>query len=427
MNLTARISAGGSAVHHSATLARDLMTSANIGLGPVPTRVALSGTDEAATAAIALHLVDRGHQVVLVPTMLAQAAGRWPLRSAHRMHADGHGLAHQPSPGTAVPSGTWQIGLYSSGSTGNPSAYGFTLSQLETVARWYAAIYAVTGSSAIATCLPVSYNFTFIAGLCLAAYTGALLRLSDSPETVFHDAVHLAREADRVVVLANPVLLDLLGLDSVRLPGNVLIDSGGAPLSIPAITLLREKIGDVREGYGLTETASLTHFDVEGTSASIGTVGRPMQGVGCWITDSGGLPRLSLESPAVGVQIHPDGTSGQKRSVLPTGDLGTVDGEGRLRLLGRADDCEISGLWPRDTLDLIGTRLGTRCALVRHPSPGEIQVRVPGGLPPGLGAIIHSQIRDRTGLPAASISVAVQQGSLLHSRKIPRAPAELGP
>lgn len=420
MNLAARICTGGSAARSTSALARDLMAAVGRNPGPVPARVALSGTDEAAVAATALHLADRGHQVILVPAALASTAGRWPLRSAHRMHADVHGLACESSPDTAGPSGTWQIGLYSSGSSGSPRAYGFTLSQMETVARWYAAIYGVTRSSAIVTCLPVSYNFTFVAGLCLAAHTGALLNLSGSPGTVFPDAVHLAREADRVVVLANPVLLDPAGRGSPRLPGNVLIDSGGAPLSAPGIALLRERLGDVREGYGLTETASLTHFDAEGTSASIGTVGAAMPGVGCRVAEAAGVPRLILESPATGVELHPDGSCGPERSVLLTGDLGKVDGAGRLRLLGRADDCEISGLWPRDTLDLIGVHLGTRCALVRHPAPDEIQVRVLGGTPADTAGRIRMLVAERAGLPVTSVSVTGQDGPLLHSRKMPR-------
>jgi hypothetical protein len=408
VSLTARISTGGSAARHTGALAKDLMATVSRSPGPAPARVALSGTDEAAVAATALHLAGRGHQVILVPAGLVRDAGRWPLRSSHRMHADAHGLACESSPGTAASSGTWQIGLYSSGSSGSPRAYGFTLSQMETVARWYAAIYGVTRSSAIVTCLPVSYNFTFVAGLCLAAHTGALLHLSDSPGAVFPDAEHLARDAGRVVVLANPVLLDLAGRDSSRLPG------------APGITLLREKLGDVREGYGLTETASLTHFDAEGTSASIGTVGAGMPGVGCRVAEAAGVPRLILESPATGVELHRDGSCGPERSVLLTGDLGRVDGAGRLRLLGRADDCEISGLWPRDTLDLIGAHLGTRCALVRHPAPDEIQVRVLGGPPGDTAARIRMLVAERAGLPVTSVSVTRQDGPLLHSRKMPR-------
>jgi hypothetical protein len=426
VNLTARIGAGNSSAHPSWALARELIATGGGSLGSAPERVALSGTDETAVAVLALHLASRGHQVILAPAALARAADP-PLGAAHHLNADGYGVTCRSSPYPQAPEGTWRIGLYSSGSSDSPRAYGFTLSQLEAVARWYEVIYGVTGASAIVTCLPVSYNFAFVAGLCLAAHTGALLTLSGSPDTVFRDAARLAREADRVVVLANPVLLDLAGRAGPRLPGNVLIDSGGAPLCASGIALLRERLGDVREGYGLTETASLTHFDAEGTSASLGTVGAAMPGVRCWIADSDGLPRLGLRSPSTGVELSADGSSGPERSVLLTDDLGTIDPARRLRLLGRADDCTISGLWPRDTLDLIGAQLATRCALVRHANPGLIQVRVLGGLQPELAAAIHAQIRDRTGLPATGISVTGENGRLLHSQKMPRTSSRITP
>jgi long-subunit acyl-CoA synthetase (AMP-forming) len=57
----------------------------------------------------------------------------------------------------------------------------------------------------------------------------------------------------------------------------VLVDSGGAPLGITGISDFRDRGIDVREGYGLTETASLTHFDTEATAASLGTVGTAMR------------------------------------------------------------------------------------------------------------------------------------------------------
>jgi hypothetical protein len=119
--------------------------------------------------------------------------------------------------------------------------------------------------------------------------------------------------------------------------------------------------------------------------------------------------------------LYPDGTSDPDHSTLLTSDLGHIDPAGRLRLLGRSDDYEVSGLWPRDTLDLIGDLLGVRCALVRHPEPGRIHVSVLGALASPLAAELRGRICDHT---AAAVSVAGQGGSLLHSQKIPRAAAD---
>ena len=420
LGLSARISAGGNPAWDAATLARDYLKSAGVTLRTAPARIALSGDAQDIVAAVALFLADQEHQVILVPDEHDERTASPPFRARHSLRAIDRGQPYHEFPSGVGPEGEWQIALYSSGSTGMPRAYGFTIRQLATVATWYSGIYQVTGSSAIVTCLPVSYNFTFIAGLCLSAQTGARLHLSASTDEVFRDAAELATRSDRVVILANPVILSSAVSAGVRLPGNVLIDSGGAPLSTPGIARLRDMLGDVREGYGLTETASLTHFDAEGTAPSLGTVGAPMPGVNCWIDTSSGRPRVGLESPAVGVEILSDGASRPSRSSLLTGDLGTIDAAGRLRLLGRADDWPAGDLWPRDTLDLIGEELGTQCALVRHPAPDEIQVRVLGGQPADTAARIRMLVTERTGLPVTSVSVTGQDGPLLHSRKMPR-------
>ncbi len=402
------------------TLARDYLESAGARLKSTPVRVALSGDAQDVVAAVALFLTTEGYQVILVPNEHEESAGALPLRARHGLRAGERGQPYREFPSGVGLEGEWQIALYSSGSTGRPRAYGFSVRQLAIVATWYSRVYQVTGSSAIVTCLPVSYNFTFIAGLCLSAQTGARLHLSTSTDEVFRDAAELATRSDRVVILANPVILSSAVSAGVRLPGNVLVDSGGAPLSTSGIARLRDVLGDVREGYGLTETASLTHFDAEGTTPSLGTVGTPMPGVTCRIDPSSGRPRVGLESPAVGVEILPDGTSGPSRSALVTGDLGAIDAVGRLRLLGRADDWRAGNLWPRDTLDLIGNELGTRCALVRHPAPDEIHVRVLGGLPADTTARIRMLVAECAGLPMTSVSVTGQNGPLLHSQKMPR-------
>jgi acyl-CoA synthetase (AMP-forming)/AMP-acid ligase II len=421
LGLSARISAGGSPARDAVTLARDYLKSVGVMLKTVaPARIALSGDAQDIVAAVALFLAAQEHQVILVPDQYDERTGSPPFRTRHGLRASGRGQPYREFSGGVPPEGEWHVALYSSGSTGMPRAYGFTISQLAAVAAWYSGIYQVTGSSAIVTCLPVSYNFTFIAGLCLSAQTGARLHLSGSVAEVFRDAAGLASRSDRVVILANPVILSSAVSAGVRLPGNVLIDSGGAPLSMPGISRLRGILGDVREGYGLTETASLTHFDAEGTAQSLGTVGAPMPGVSCWIDPSSGRPRVGVKSPAVGVEILSGGASGPSRSSLLTGDLGAIDGSGRLRLLGRADDWRAGDLWPRDTLDLIGEELGTQCALVRHPAPGEIRIRVLGGLPADAATRVRMLAAEHAGLPVTSVSVTGQDGPLLHSRKMPR-------
>ncbi|APU15255.1 AMP-binding protein [Actinoalloteichus fjordicus] len=403
----------------SFTLAREALRANGITLPKAPTRIAVTGDDQHVTAAITLHLLNSDHQVVLVPTSLA--GGRsLPRGCGYGLVALGRTVREVcPASRIGTFGGGWRVALYSSGSTRAAATFGFDGRQLDTLAAWYAHAYGVTAASVIVTSLPVSYNFTFVAGLILAAASGAALRLVGAADEVLAEAACLAVRADRVVVLANPVTLDSAKTDS-RLPDHVLVDSGGAPLSTPGLRELRHAVADVREGYGLTETGSLTHFDLEGSGDSLGTVGTSQPGVRCWIEAVDDKPRIALETPVIGTEVAPDGTTGRPRTSMLTGDLGTIGPVGRLRLLGRADDHRINGFWPRDTLDMVAEVTGARCALVLHPNPDRVRVKVLGELSAGDVSRIRSVVAHELALSPAGITVEGEDDTSLHSRKLSR-------
>jgi hypothetical protein len=310
----------------------------------------------------------------------------------------------------------WSVALYSSGSTRTACAYGFARWQLNQLAAWYRTIYRASSATAVVTHLPVAYNFTFIAGLYLAASIGAHLHLAESASAVFAGAAKLAGQHDRCVILGNPVLLSTP--PPFRLPDNVLIDSGGAPLSTAAIGHYREHVADLREGYGLTETGSLTHFDTEGTPESAGTVGAAMPGVDTGIVEHGCQPRIAITTPVLGTPIAAPTATATGR--LVTSDCGVIDSDGRLRVLGRSDDHAVAGLWPRDTLDLIGPLLGTACAQVHHPTPDTVHIRLRQPLPEPTLHALHARVAERIDQPVSAIAVDLAEGRLLHSHKLPQ-------
>ena len=373
----------------------------------------LAGDSRLDLAAVAAWALATGHQIVLRPRgVTAMPAGVAAEVTAAGVLRTPAAAAPPSAPGPAA----WRVAMYTSGSTARPRAYGFSLAQLDQLASWYTTIYTVTGQSVICTALPVTYNFTFVAGLYLAAKLGARLHLAD-PAAVFTDAASLARHHDRCVVLGNPVLL--AKPPPARLPGSVLIDSGGAPLSTTAICRYREDVADLREGYGLTETGSLTHFDTEATAQSLGTVGAAVPGVHAGIVDRDGQPRIAVTTPALGAPADDPATVPAPRR-LETSDAGRLDDAGRLRVLGRADDHPIGGLWPRDTLDLIGPVLGTACALIRHPSADTVHVRLHRAPSPATVPTICSRVMAATGLPATAVTIDTADGPLLHSSKLTR-------
>jgi hypothetical protein len=376
----------------------------------------LTGSAQPQIAACAQAALSAGHRVVLLPGSDAVSTPGGTL-----LRATGPTAAAAPTSGTATRDG-WDVAMFSSGSTtGTPRGYGFTTAQLDMVTSWYQTIYQVTPDSIIVTSLPAAYNFTFVAGVLLAARLGARLHLSAGSHRVLDDAARLASSADRLIVLANPVSLDQAA-PTAALPASVLIDSGGAPLSRSGISDFRACGIDVREGYGLTETASLTHFDSEATAASLGTVGTGMPGVhAATITTRGGKPVIELSGPATGIPLDPG--EALPSGSLRTTDLGVSDGHGRLRLLGRTDDEQISGLWPRDTLDALGPLLGRRCALVRH-QHGRATVRLLTGVTPAAATALRARAAVLLGITPEDVTITVHGNApLLHSAKITRHPA----
>jgi hypothetical protein len=373
----------------------------------------LTGDDQPRVASCGLAALEAGHRVVLLPATCVAT-----LPSGTLLQLSGRDI-HQVT--VASEGGTrdgWDVALYSSGSTtGLPRGYGFSTQQLATVTAWYQAIYQVSADSIILTALPSTYNFTFIAGALLAARLGARLHLSQSPRDVLLDAACLAREADRLIVLANPVVLNQAS-SSGALPDNVLVDSGGAPLSTAAITDFRDQGVDLREGYGLTETASLTHFDADATRSSLGTVGAAMPEVQTTVRADDGKPVIHLASPAIGIPLGSSAPG--PGAVLPTTDLGRID-EGRLRLLGRIDDEQIGGLWPRDTLDALGPLLGRRCALISHPTADHAVVRLLTPVIAEHAAALRDRAADVLGLRPEHVTITDQGNRmLLHSVKLSR-------
>ena len=117
--------------------------------------------------------------------------------------------------------------------------------------------------------------------------------------------------------------------------------SGGAPLD-SSIAHFFNGIGlPLLEGYGMTETCAPS--SVNPTSGyKIGTIGLPLQGVTMGVDEEG---ELCIKSPAVcaGYHNNPDVTKQQiVNGWLHTGDLGSIDDEGFVSIVGRKKDLIIT-------------------------------------------------------------------------------------
>ncbi len=122
-----------------------------------------------------------------------------------------------------------------------------------------------------------------------------------------------------------------------KLAGLEFLVCGGAYLDPSVEAFFRAAGFSVIQGYGLTETSpviALNHFGPQG----LGTVGPPLDGVEVRIDESG---QILTRGPHImkGYYKDPDATGECIRDGwLQTGDLGSLDGAGRLRVLGRAKD-----------------------------------------------------------------------------------------
>jgi malonyl-CoA/methylmalonyl-CoA synthetase len=148
-----------------------------------------------------------------------------------------------------------------------------------------------------------------------------------------------------------------------------LFTSGSAPLPASVHDEFAARTGHaIVERYGMTETSIITSNPLGGERA--GTVGRPLPGVELRVVDAdddAGRPTGSIEvrGPNVfgGYWRRPDATAAEftPDGYFKTGDLGHLDPDGYLTIVGRSRDVIISGgfnVYPKEVEDALSTLTG---------------------------------------------------------------------
>lgn len=185
--------------------------------------------------------------------------------------------------------------------------------------------------------------------------------------------------------------------------GMRLFISGSAPLLAETHVQFEERTGHrILERYGMTETNMNTSNPYEGERKA-GTVGLPLPGVELKITDpstgdtlpDGEVGQIEVRGANVfkGYWQMPEKTAEELRSdgFFITGDLGTIDADGYVSIVGRNKDLIISGgynIYPKEielVLDEQEGVLESAVIGVPHPDFGETVVGVivakSGGIP----------------------------------------------
>jgi len=165
--------------------------------------------------------------------------------------------------------------------------------------------------------------------------------------------------------------------------------SGSAPLLAETHAAWRERTGfSILERYGMTETNMITSNPYDGERRA-GTVGFALPGVSVRISEaetgapvpSGEIGVIEVKGPNVfrGYWRMPEKTAQEFRpdGYFITGDLGQVDADGYIHIVGRAKDLVISGgfnVYPKEVeseIDSIEGVLESAVIGVPHADFGE--------------------------------------------------------
>ena len=136
-----------------------------------------------------------------------------------------------------------------------------------------------------------------------------------------------------VSAIVKKKILRQLGLEHVRAA-----ITGSAPLTPALIDWYRQLGLDLLEGYAMSENFAYSHGNAPGDT-KVGTVGRTSPGVECRIADNG---EILVKSPGqmLGYYKLPEQTAESMTAdgFFKTGDMGEIDGDGRLRITGRVKE-----------------------------------------------------------------------------------------
>lgn len=266
---------------------------------------------------------------------------RWLAAEALFSHSPQDAI---PEPANPLAGDEVQLIIATSGTTGEPKGVMLSAANLAaSVAASQQRLGLAAGDCWLA-CLPLFH----IGGLsillrCLAA--GARVLLQEG----FDAAAVWDRIADGVVTHLSlvPAMLERLLVQSAgqRPPANLrVVLIGGGPLSRSLAQRAHANGWPLCVSYGMSETASQFATDCSPEAGlDAGRVGWPLPGYEVAIGESG---RIRVRGPAVmRGYANPDGNAGLglEQGWFVTGDLGRLDAQGRLTIVGRADDLLVSG------------------------------------------------------------------------------------
>jgi acyl-CoA synthetase (AMP-forming)/AMP-acid ligase II len=294
--------------------------------------------------------------------------GGIPVLRPDAMDADGSGAG-------AGGTGAGGIFLCTSGTTGTPKGILLRDEQLAHVAGSVVAHHRLTAADRGYCSLPLFHVNAEVVGLLASLHAGASLALDRRfSRRGFWEMI----EQRRITwINAVPAIISILAIDppAIRPAAVRFVRSASAPLPRAALERFEDALGiPVVETYGMTEAASMITANPLDGPRKPGSAGQPagaevrvlVPGDGA---RAGEVGRVQIRGNGVITRYAEGGRPGaiDPAGWLDTGDLGYLDADGYLFLVGRSDDVINRGgekIYPREIEEILLAQPGVRSVAV---------------------------------------------------------------
>ncbi len=286
------------------------------------------------------------------------------------------------------------IVTYTSGSTGTPKGVCLSESALLNVAQSIADSLEPIGLQRHLCLLPLSTLLENIAGVWAPFLSGSTVITLPLQKIGFNSSNKLDPKTflsclnkvkpDSIILL--PEMLKLLvglGISGAKLPDSLRFCAvGGAHVNRSLIKRAHSLGIPVFEGYGLSECASVVSINTPSQN-KVGTCGKPLPHAGVRITSDN---EIEISGSTLVRYLHDHESFAD--AYFPTGDLGYIDSDGYLTILGRKKNMYITSYGRQICPDWIEN------ILTGHPHIAQATV-YGEALPNNLGVIVpaHQDIK----------------------------------
>lgn len=245
--------------------------------------------------------------------------------------------------------------MYTSGSTGFPKGVMLSHGNVKGSLLGGTQVWPCDKTDTYYGCLPMNHNYGII-GLCESYYFGARMILVPNFDPVKTLEIITDYKVTVAGLVPTMIIMMMKYFDSVKhnLKSMKYMVSSGAPLAAETLNKAMEMFGiKIYHGYGCTEAGPTIARQRTDRKLKIGSVGPAIPGLALKLTDDNGKDvrpgetgEIIVKGPGVmkGYLNKPKETAETLRSGwLHTGDMGRLDEDGDLYIVGRKKDLIIKG------------------------------------------------------------------------------------